>query len=175
MSFNAEKEISKLWQHLHAAQNEIGKTYYRWRQIAIELVGENIKPNDIAIKAAEVFGKDIGKSLLPRLNWLKGEEAFLLSLGKALAGFWVAEGGVADAEQGEKKGEVLIKCTRDPWPTFAKEFGVPMEEVALYREMLFKNILEDVSVFFNIKLNIEVLKAIPKGQGIWLIKLYKVE
>ena len=38
---------------------------------------------DIALKAAEIFGKEIGKSLLPRLNWLKGEEAFMGSLGRA--------------------------------------------------------------------------------------------
>jgi len=35
MTFKAEKEISKLWKSLHAAQNETGKTYYRWRQVAM--------------------------------------------------------------------------------------------------------------------------------------------
>jgi hypothetical protein len=175
MSFNAEKEISKLWSSLHASQSEIGKTYYRWRQVAVEIAGSDANPQDVALKAAEAFGKDIGKSLLPRLNWLKGEEGFLLNLGRALAGIWNTDGALAMAEKGEKEGEVLIKCTRDPWPTFAKEFGVPMEEVALTRERLFRSILEDVSIFFNIKLNIEVLKAIPRGQGVWLIRLYKDE
>ena len=70
---------------------------------------------------------------------------------------------------------MIIKCTRDPWPTYAKEFGVPMEEVALFRERLFKTILEDVSVFFNVKLDIEMQKAIPRGQGVWLMRLYKDE
>lgn len=175
MSFNAEKEIATLWKNMHAAQSEVGKTFYRWRQVALDLAGPDADPKDVSLKAAEVFGKDIGKSLLPRLNWLKGEEAFLLNLGRAYAGLWNTDGAVATAEAGEKPGEVFVKCTRDPWPTYAKEFGVSMEEVALYRERLFQSILDDVSVFFNIKLNIEMQKAIPRGQGMWLMRLYKDE
>jgi hypothetical protein len=173
MSFDAEKEISKLWGSLHAAQNEIGKTYYRWRKVAVDLAGGHVKPLEIGLKAAEAFGKDIGKSLLPRLNWLKGEETFLMMLGQALAGLWVTDGGLAAVEKGQQGGEVLIKCTRDPWPTWAKEFGVPMQELTLCRERMIRSILEDVSIFFNIRLGIEVQKAIPRGEGIWLIRLYK--
>ncbi len=175
MAFNAEKEIGVLLKKLRAAQAETGKTYYRWRQVALELAGPDVKPLDISLKAAEMFGKDIGKSLLPRLNWLKGEEVFLFNLGRSLAGLWITDGGLASVEKGENPAEVFIKCTRDPWPTYAKEFGVPMEEVALCRERLLQSILEDVSVFFNIKLKIEMLKAIPRGQGLWLIRLYKDE
>lgn len=175
MSFDAEKEIGRLWKSLHAAQAEIGKTYYRWRQLALQIAGEDAKPLDIGLRAAEIFGKDIGKGLLPRLNWLKGEEVFLQNLGRALAGLWVTDGGIAMVEKSEKPGEVFIKCTRDPWPTWAKEFGVPMEEVALCRERLLQSILEDVSIFFNIGLGIEMQKAIPRGEGMWLIRLYKDE
>ncbi len=175
MAFNAEKEIGVLLKKLRAAQAETGKTYYRWRQVALELAGPDVKPLDIGLKAAEMFGKDIGKSLLPRLNWLKGEEVFLFNLGRSLAGLWITDGGLASVEKGENPSEVFIKCTRDPWPTYAKEFGVPMEEAALCRERLLQSILEDVSVFFNIKLKIEILKAIPRGQGLWLIRLYKDE
>ena len=173
MPVNAEKEISKLWRTMHAAQNEICKTYYRWREVAIEVAGADQKPLDISLKAAEAMGKDIGKALLPRLNWLKGEEAFLLNLGRALAGIWITACGLATAENGENEGEVLIRWTRCPWPTAAKEFGVPMEEVALTRERLFQSILEDVSVFFNIPLGIEMLKAIPRGEGEYLLRLYR--
>jgi hypothetical protein len=98
-----------------------------------------------------------------------------MTLGRALAGLWVTDGGLATAEKGEKPGEVLIKCTRDPWPTWAKEFDVPMEELALCRERFLLSILEDVSFFFNIPLNLEMLKAIPRGQGVWLFRLYKEE
>ena len=175
MAFNAEKEIGKLWKSLHAAQNETGKAYYRWRQVAIEMAGSDVQPLDVGLRAAEVFGKDIGKALLPRLNWLKGEEGFLFNLARALAGLWVTDGGLATVEKSESPGEIFIKCTRDPWPTWAKQYDVPMEEVALCRERLLQSILEDVSVFFNCPLNIEMQKAIPRGQGEWVFRLYKDE
>ena len=173
MPVNAEKEITKLWRTLHGAQSEICKTFYRWREVAIEVAGPDANAQDIALKAAAMMGKDMGKNMLPRLNWLKGEEAFLLNLGRQLAGIWNTEGGMAMAEKGEKDGEVFIRCMRCPWPTAAKEFGVPMEEVALTREKLFQSILEDVSVFLNIPLGIEMLKAIPRGEGEYLLRLYK--
>lgn len=175
MAFNAEKEISTLWKNLHAAQSEIGRTYYRWRQVAIELAGPDVKPADVALKAADFIGKELGKSLLPRLNWLKGEEAFIMNLGKAFAGTWAAEGAVTSVEKGENPGEVFIQCTRCPWPSIAKEYGVPMEEVALSREKLFQSALEDISVFFNIGLGLEMQKAIPRGHGMYRIRLYKLE
>jgi len=173
MPVNAEKEISNLWKNLHNAQSEICKTFYRWREVALEIAGPDANPLDISLKAAEMMGKDIGKNLLPRLNWLKGEEAFILNLGRALAGMWVTEGGVAFAEKGENAGEAFVKCTRCPWPSAAKEFGVPMEEVALTRERLFQTILGDANVFFNINMKIEMLKAIPRGEGMYLFRLYK--
>jgi hypothetical protein len=173
MSVDAEKEITRLWRALHGAQDEIGKTFYRWRQVAIACAGPDVQPLDVGLKAAEAFGREIGKSFLPRLNWLKGEEAFLLSLGRQLADIWVTEGGLATAEKGEKAGEVVIRCTRDPWPSWAKEYGVPMEEVALCRERMFQAILADVSVFFNIPLTIALERAIPRGQGETVMRLRK--
>ena len=173
MPVDAEKEITRLWRAMHSAQGEICKTYYRWREVALAVAGPEVAPLEVALKAAEHMGRDIGKSFLPRLNWLKGEEAFLLNLGRALAGIWITEGGIASAQKGETPGEVFITCTRCPWPTAAKEFGVPMEEVALTRERLFQTILEDVSVFFNVKVKLEMLKAIPRGEGMYLMRLYK--
>jgi hypothetical protein len=175
MAVNTQKEVSTLWRNLHNVQNEVCKTYYRWREAAIEVAGEKADPLDVAMKATRVMGKDIGRTFLPRLNWLKGKEAFMMSLGKSLAGLWASEGAIVTVENGEKEGEILIKCTRDPWPSVAKEYGVPMEEVALCREKLFATILEDVSIFFNIKLSIEMQKAIPRGEGMYLFRLYKVD
>ncbi len=175
MPVDAEKEITKLYRALHSAQDEIGKTFYRWRQVAVEFAGADANPQDVALRAAEVFGKDIGKSILPRMNWLKGEEGFMMILGKALAGLWNTDGGRAIAEKGENPGEVFIKCSRDPWPSWAKQFGVPMEEVALCRERMYQAVLEDVSVFMNISLKIELQKAIPRGQGETVLRLYKAE
>jgi hypothetical protein len=173
MPVNAEKEITKLWRNLHNAQGEICNTFYRWREVALDVAGPDAKPLDVALQAAEMMGKDIGKDLLPRMNWLKGEEGFMMNLAKTLSGIWVTEGGVAFAEKSENPGEVFIRCTRCPWPTAAKRYGVPMEEVALTRERLFQTILEDVNVFLNVNMKIEMLKAIPRGQGEYLFRLYK--
>jgi small nuclear ribonucleoprotein (snRNP)-like protein len=48
-----------------------------------------------------------------------------------------------------------------------------MEEVALSRERMYQAILEDVSVFMNISLKIEMQKAIARGQGETVMRLYK--
>jgi hypothetical protein len=175
MPVNAEKEITTLWRNLQAAQSEVCKTYYRWREVAIKLAGAEANPTAVAMKAAEATGREMGKSLLPRLNWLKGEGPFFMDLARSLAGMWSAEGAIAQVEKGEKDGEIMIRCTRDPWPSIAKEYDVPMNEVALTRERIFQAALEDVSVFFNIKLGIEMLKAIPRGEGVYLFRLYKAE
>jgi hypothetical protein len=175
MPVNATKEITTLWRNLHGAQDEICKTFYRWRQAAIEIAGPEAKTIDIALKAAEIFGKEIGKSFLPRLNWLKGQEAFMGSLAGLIAGSWANEGAVTQVEKGEKANELIIKCTRDPWPSVAKDYGVPMEEVALTREKILQTILEDVSAFFCINLGIEMLKAIPRGHGLYIFRLYEIE
>jgi hypothetical protein len=171
MPVNAEKEIGKLWKNLHAAQGEILKMYYRMREVALACAAPGTDPMEVGLKAAEMIGKDVGKSLLPRLNWLKGEEGFLVQVGGALAGIWNNEGGLARVEKGEKPGEVLIRCIRCPWPGTAKDFDVSMEEVALSRERMFQAVLEDVSVFFNVPLRLEMLKAIPRGQGMYLMRL----
>ena len=60
MPVNAEKEITKLWRTLHAAQGELCKTYYRWREVALEFAGPDTKPVDVALKAAEMMG-DFGE------------------------------------------------------------------------------------------------------------------
>ena len=99
----------------------------------------------------------------------------MMILANALAGLWNTDGGLAMAEKGNSPGEIFIKCTRDPWPSWAKEFGVPMEEVALSRERMCQAILEDVSVFMNIPLKIEMQKAIARGQGETVMRLYKAE
>ena len=67
MPVETEREITKLWRALHGAQAEIGKTYYRWRQVAVEFAGDDVKPLDVGLRAAEVFGKDIGnlRSCIP--------------------------------------------------------------------------------------------------------------
>lgn len=173
MAFNAEKEISKLWRNMHSAQGEIGRTWYRWRKAALELAGPNANPMDVSLKAAEITGQEIGKSILPRLNWLKGEEGLVMNIARNIAGQWTNQGALVKVEPGENPLELFIKWERCPWPTFAKEYGVEMEEDVKFCDKILESILPDVNVFFNVDYKIETLKAIPRGQGVCLRRLFK--
>jgi hypothetical protein len=173
MAFNAEKEITKLWRNLHGAQDEIGKTWYRWRQAALEIAGPKSDPMEVSLKAAEITGREIGKASLPRLNWLKGEEGLVMTLAKNIAGHWNAQGALVNLKPGENPFEIFITWERCPWPTYAKEYGVEMEEDVRFCDRILESILPDVNVFFNVDYKIETLKAIPRGQGVCLRRLYK--
>lgn len=173
MPFDAEKEITKLWKDLGSAQSEIGKTYMRWRRAALEIAGPDADPTEVSLKAARIIGVEFGRSLLPRLNWLKGEEAWLMSLAGQLAGQWMTHGAQVKIEKGDKPFEVLIKWERCPWPTFAKEYDVPMEEDVRCCDAILQTSLTDINVFFNVEYHIETLKAIPRGQGVCLRRLAK--
>ena len=173
MAFDAEKEISKLWGDLHGAQSEIGRTYFRWRQAALAVAGPNANPLEVSLKAAEIIGKELGKQSLPRLNFLKGEEAWLRSLAGGMAMQWIMQGAIVKIDKGEKPSEIFIKWERCPWPSFHKEYGVKMEEDVLCCDRILQSILPDVNTFFNVNYKIETLKAIPRGQGVCLRRLYK--
>jgi hypothetical protein len=173
MSFDAEKEISKLLGDLHMAQSEIGRTYFRWRKTALELAGPNANPLDVSLKAAEIIGAELGKAALPRLNWLKGEEVWMRSLAGGMAAQWIMQGAIVRIDKGQSPNEIFIKWERCPWPTYAKEYGVKMEEDVLVCDRMLQSILPDVNAFFNVNYKIETLKAIPRGQGVCLRRLYK--
>ncbi|MBN2489916.1 MAG: hypothetical protein JXQ29_03590 [Planctomycetes bacterium] len=175
MPVDAEKEITGLWRDLHGAQDEIGRTYYRWRKAALELAGPGVEPLEVGLKAAGVIGAEIGRGLLPRLNWLKGEDAWLRSLAGAIAAQWTRHGAVVKLQKGASATEVLLEWTRCPWPTFAKEYGASMEEDVRCCDRILEAILEDVNLFFNVHYRIETTKAIPRGQGCCVRRLYKAE
>jgi len=163
-----------LWRNLHIAQGEIGRTWFRWREAALDIAGPDANPLEISLKAAEVTGREIGKALLPRLNWLKGEEAWLMNLANNLANQWINHGAIVKVEKMGNPFEVFIKWERCPWPTFAKEYGVKMQEDLLGCDRILQSILSDVNIFFNVNYKIETLKAIPRGEGMCLRRLYKV-
>ncbi|MBI4880302.1 MAG: hypothetical protein HY812_11690 [Planctomycetes bacterium] len=175
MSFDPEKEVTVLWRSLHGAQDEIGRTYYRWRKAALELAGPGVSTLQAGLKAAEVIGEEIGRGLLPRLNWLKGEEAWLASLAGAIAANWTNQGALVKVEPGKSGAEAQICWTRCPWPTFAKEYGAPMEEDVQCCDHILQTLLRDVNLFFNVEYRIETQKAIPRGQGACVRRLYKAE
>lgn len=173
MSFDAEKEITKLWSDLRSVQSEIGRTYFRWRQAALAVAGPKANPLDVSLKAAEIIGAELAKAAIPRLNWLKGEEVWLKSLAGGIAAQWIMQGAGVKIEKGQTPTEIFIKWERCPWPTYAKEYGVKMEEDVLCCDRILQSILPDVNAFFNVNYKIETLKAIPRGQGVCLRRLFK--
>jgi hypothetical protein len=173
MSFDPEKEVTRLWRDLHTAQAEIGKAHYRFRKAALELAGPDADPLAVALRAAEVTGEEIGRATLPRLNWLKGEPAWHMSLAQAIAANWTAQGALVAVEPGASDRELLIKWSRCPWPSYAKDYGVKMEEDVRCCDRILETLLHDVNLFFNVHYEIETLKAIPRGQGMCVRRLYK--
>jgi hypothetical protein len=173
MSFDAEKEITKLWSDLRMAQSEIGRTYFRWRRAALALAGPNADPLEVSLKAGEIIGAELAKAALPRLNWLKGEEVWLRSLAGGMAMQWIMQGAKVKIDKGQSPTELFIRWERCPWPSYAKEYGIKMEEDVLVCDRILESILPDVNAFFNVNYKIETLKAIPRGQGVCLRRLYK--
>ncbi len=172
-SFNPEKEVGKLWRGMHSAQAEIGKAYFRWRKAAVQMAGDGADPREIALRAAEVTGGEIGRALLPRLNWLKGEQGWLGALGKQIASHWINQGALVKVGPGETENELLVTWTRCPWPTYHKDYGAPMEEDVQCCDRILESLMQDVNLFFNVDYKIETLKAIPRGQGSCVRRIYK--
>lgn len=173
MSVNPEKEIPKVWKALHAAQDEKKKTFYQWRAAAIELAGPDANPLDIVLKAWEVMGEDVGQSFLPRYNWARGgEEGFMKQVAGAIAGIGMVDGAVVKVEKGENPKELLITWDRCPWPSFASKYDAPMEEDVLGCDKFLETIIQRANEFMNTNLKIETLKAIPKGDGVCVRRLY---
>lgn len=175
MPVDAEKEISRLWRTLHAAQNTSIRTFYQWRKTALELLGPDANTTEVALKGWGVMGSDLGKSFLPRLSFSKGEEAFIKQVARLYAGAWQNYGAVVKVDDGSMPYEVFIKWERCPWPTFAKEFGVPMNEDVEGCDLCLQAILDLVNAFMGTNLKIETHKAIPRGEGVCLRRLYKPE
>ena len=142
---------------------------------ALALAGPDVSPLDVGLATSQVIGGEIGRGLLPRLNFLKGEEAWLQGLARAIAAQWGTQGALVSVDKGENGSEIFIRWTRCPWPTYAKDYGASMEEDVLCCDQILESLLEDVNLFFNVKYEIETQKAIPRGQGVCLRRLYKAD
>ena len=173
MPVDAEREITRLYSALAFAQGITKSTHYEWRQTALEIAGPDVNPVDITLKFCEIAGKDVSKNFFPALSLLKGEEAFMMSLAGALAGTGIANGAVVKVEKSQSLGEVFIKWERDPWPIFAKRYGASMEEDILGADKFLQTIVSEVNHFFNTNFKLETLKAIQRGDGTTLRRLYK--
>jgi len=175
MALDSEKEITRLWRALQGAQGANRRTFYQMRQVAIEYAGPDADPFDVGVKAWEAIGKDIGKSNLPRMNLLKGEEGLMMNVARAYQGLAETNGAVVKIEKGESPNEIFITWERCPWPTSAKEAGASMKEDLAGCDRYLQTFLEEVNAFLSTNLKIETQKAIPSGDGICLRRLYKPE
>jgi hypothetical protein len=172
MPVDAEKEISRLWRALHSAQDSTIKTFYQWRNAAVGLL-PNANPSEIALKGWEAMAHDLGKSYLPRLSFSKGEEAFLKQVAGLYVNTWQGYGAVVKVEKGSNPMEAFIKWERCPWPSFAKDFGAPLKEDVVGCDLVLQITLKMVNAFMGTNFKIETQKAIPRGEGVCLRRLYK--
>ena len=172
MAVDPEKEISSLWNALRGAQDANRRTFYQMRHAAIECAGPDADPFDIGVRCWEVMAKETGKSYLPRMNLLKGEEGLLMSVARAFQGLWSTNGAVVEIEKGQNAGEVLVKWTRCPWPTSAKEHGASMKEDRTGCDTYLQTFVDEVNAFLGTDLKVETQKAIPSGDGVCLRRIY---
>jgi hypothetical protein len=172
MAVDPEKEISSLWNALRGAQDATRRTFYQMRHAAIECAAADADPFDIGVRCWEFMGKDTGKSYLPRMNLLKGEEGLLMSVARAFQGLWSTNGAVVEIEKGQNAGEVLVKWTRCPWPTSAKEYGASMKEDLTGCDRYLQTFVDEVNAFLGTDLKVETQKAIPSGDGVCLRRIY---
>lgn len=161
--FDAEAEITKLWAKCQGAQDEIRRAFYTWRAAAIELAGEGADKTAIALKAWETRGNDAAKSYYPRINLAKGSLAE--QVGQLLVGSWRTQGAVVKMRKSENPNEVFVVWERCPWPTAAKNYGAPMSEDVAGCDLMLQTAVADIASFINRKVHIETLKAIPRGEG----------
>ncbi len=172
MPVDAEKEISRLYKALHGAQDSTIKTFYQWRQVAVGLAPD-ADPTEIALKGWAAMAEDMGRGFLPRLNFKKGEEGFLNLVAGLYASAWQGFGAVVKIEPGKNPMEAFIKWERCPWSSFASDFDAPLSEDVKGCDLVLQKTLDMVNAFMGTNFKIETLKAIPRGEGQCLRRLYK--
>jgi len=172
MAVDPEKEITSLWNALRGSQAATLRTFYQMRQAAIECAGPDANPFDIGVRCWELMGKDTGKSYLPRMNLLKGEEGLLMSVARAFQGLWSTNGAVVDIQKGDTASEVLVIWQRCLWPTSAKEHGASMKEDLTGCDHYLQAFIDEVNAFLGTDLKVETQKAIPSGDGVCLRRIY---
>ena len=172
MAVDPEKEISSLWRALQGAQSATMRTFYQMRRAAIACAGPDADPFDTGVRCWELMGKETGKSYLPRMNLLKGEEGLLMSVARAFQGLWATNGAVVEIQKGENAGELLVTWTRCPWPTAAKEHGASMKEDLSGCDRYLQTFIDEVNTFLGTELKVETQKAIPNGDGVCVRRIY---
>lgn len=175
MAVDPEKEISGLWRALQGSQGATRKMFFQMRRVLLEVAGPDVNPLDVGVKAWESIGKDTGKSYLPRMNLLKGVEGLMMSVARAYQGLGATNGAVVKIGKGENSHELFITWERCPWPTSAKEHGASMKEDLQGCDAYLQTFLGEANAFLGTNLKIETQKAIPRGDGVCVRRLYNPE
>jgi len=169
MAVDAQKEIRKLMQKFETLQKINRASWYEWRQAALEFAREGTEPLDLVLRAWEIVGHDTAEAYFQMLDISR--PSFLEDLAGCIVGSSLMMGESARVVKSEKEGEVFVEWTRCPWPEYARRYGASMEEDVLGCDKWFQTTIEDVNKLFNVKVTLETLKAIPRGDGVCLRRL----
>jgi hypothetical protein len=167
---DVEAELRKLLAKFDTLCSIVRATWYEWRQAALEFAREGVKPLDLVLRAWEIVGHDTAKSYFPALDVSK--PSFLEDIAKLIVMSSQSMGEDAKVVKGEKPNEVYVRWDSCPWPEFARRYGAPMEEDLAGCDKWFQTVIDDINALFNTKVRLVTLKAIPKGDGICLRRLY---
>ncbi|OPZ79207.1 MAG: hypothetical protein BWY79_00512 [Actinobacteria bacterium ADurb.Bin444] len=173
MAFDAEREITSLWRAFHGTQDDGRRFFYLWRQTALQLLGDEADPMEVALKAWENIGIDTAKSYFPRTNLSKPN--WLQAIASNFVATWMMRGAKIRMEKGANDNEILLIWDRCPFPTTAKQYGASMEEDVQGCDKGLQTTVEQLALFTNKKLKIETLKAIPRGEGACVRRLWVEE
>jgi len=169
VEFSCENELRSLLAKFNTLSNINRASWYEWRLAAIEYARPGVTPLDLVLRAWEISGHDTAKGYFNMLD--KTSKNFLEDVAKCIVFSSTMMGENAEVVKGEKPNEVFVRWTRCPWPEFARRYEVSMEEDVLGCDKWFQTVIEDVNKFFNTKIKLETLKAIPRGHGMCVRRL----
>ncbi len=167
---DCESELRKLLSRFDTLCGIVRATWYEWRQAAIEFARPGVKPIDIVLRAWEIVGHDTAKVYYNMLD--KTKPTFIEDIGKCIVFSSQAMGEDAKIVKGENPNEIYVQWDKCPWSEFARRYGVPMEEDVKGCDKWFETIIKDINDLFGVNVKWETLKAIPRGEGMCLRRIW---
>jgi len=167
---DAEAELRKLLSKFDTLCSIVRATWYEWREAALAYARPDVKPLDLVLKAWEIVGHDTAKAYFPLLN--RASPTFLEDVAKLIVMSSTSMGEDAKVVKSDKPNEVYVQWDHCPWPEFARRYKAPMEEDVLGCDKWFTTVIDDINALFNTKIRLKTLKAIPRGDGICLRRLW---
>jgi hypothetical protein len=165
-----ENELRKLLGKFEALGNITRAMWYEWRLAAVEYARTGVNPMEIVLKAWEIVGHDTAKAYFGMLD--KSRSTFVEDIGKCIVFSSTVMGEDAVIEKGQDSTEVYVRWDQCPWPEFARRYKVSMEEDVAGCDKWFQTVISDINELFNTNVKLETLKAIPRGDGVCLRRLW---